>query len=424
MDSNIRDILGNLMVFLAIFAIAGKSPRREWFAVRFLVSCAAFCAVRYLVFRYVLPLFPDEYANYVRMVLFSVLVLCSAMIAFVSYEFDFFSALFCGSVGYCVQHGANKMVDIFLRYYYPDGQPAVYYAIFVGTGLLVILILFLSARRKHIDRIAVDNRLALFFAVLLVVITIVLDILSRRATETREQTLAMFSFYSFLLTALLLSFEMSLLTTRRTEQELETVRAILEGEQDQYLYEKSMMDLINIRTHDLKHRFAALDEDSRVKAEKEIKPLLDAYDTRIETSNPALNVILTRKNFTCKEKGIQLTAAVSGECIEFMDEVDIYSLFGNILDNAIEASEKLEDPEKKVISLSVRQTGYFVTIHEENYTADRPRFEDGLPQTTKPDAELHGFGMKSIRMITERYGGNINIETKDDRFSLDILFPV
>ena len=357
MNALIQDLLGNIMVFLTMFAIVVKSSRRKWFAFRFLLSCAVFCAVRYLIFHYVVPLFPQESRSYIRMIGFSALVLLAALVAYASYEFNFFSALFCGSVGYCVQHVANKIITI-VKYLYPDWLPGVYYAVFILAGLLAILFLTRAVRKKHIDRISVDNLPALFFTTLLIIMAVVLDILSWKAHGSRQAVMSMYSMYSFLLTALLLSVELSLLSTRRAEEELETVRAILEEEHDQYHYEKSMIDLINIRAHDLKHQFAALDQESKERAEKEIRPLLEAYDTRIETSTPALNVILTRKNFTCKENGIQLIAAVNGECVGFMDEADIYSLFGNILDNAIEASEKLEDPEKKVISLSVRQSGY------------------------------------------------------------------
>ena len=152
--------------------------------------------------------------------------------------------------------------------------------------------------------------------------------------------------------------------------------------------------------------------------------MIEAYDSSFRTGNVALDVVLTRENFNCKEKNVKLTCVANGACLNFMSEVDVYSLFGNILDNAIEASEKLEDPEKRIISLTVSQEGYFVNIHAENYFCDHLTFTDGLPETTKLDTVYHGYGLKSIRMLVQKYEGSLKISTNEDRFVLDILFSV
>ena len=157
---------------------------------------------------------------------------------------------------------------------------------------------------------------------------------------------------------------------------------------------------------------------------KSLQSVVDGYDSSFETGNTALDVILTRKNFRCKESGIELTCAVNGESLSFMSEVDVYSLFGNILDNAIEAAEKLDDKEKRVVSLSLEKRDYFIYVHAENYFSGKLSYSGGVPRTTKNDGGLHGYGIKSIRMLVDKYGGNTKIDTKEDRFLLDLMFPV
>ena len=152
--------------------------------------------------------------------------------------------------------------------------------------------------------------------------------------------------------------------------------------------------------------------------------MLEAYNSRFKTENAALDVILSRKSFVCHERHIHFTVMADGKALNFMREADIYSLFGNILDNAIEAAGKLENSEQKVIKLSVEREGYFVSIHEENYFSEKLEFEDGLPKTTKPETVYHGFGMKSIRMLAGQYDGSVKIAVEGNRFILDILFPV
>jgi hypothetical protein len=63
------------------------------------------------------------------------------------------------------------------------------------------------------------------------------------------------------------------------------------------------------------------------------------------------------------------------------------------------------------------------SISVENYydLGAQPTFEDGLPQTTKADKANHGFGMRSMRAIAERYGGTLVARAEDGTFSLDIM---
>ena len=180
----------------------------------------------------------------------------------------------------------------------------------------------------------------------------------------------------------------------------------------------------NIKVHDIQKQLQGLDDASRQRATEELDPVLEAYNSRFRTENPALDVILSRKSFVCHERHIHLTAMADGKALDFMREADVYSLFGNILDNAIEAAEKLEKSEQKVIKLSVEKQGYFVYIHEENYFSDTLEFEDGLPRSTKPNTVYHGFGMKSIRMLASQYDGSVKIVIDGNRFILDILFPI
>ena len=151
---------------------------------------------------------------------------------------------------------------------------------------------------------------------------------------------------------------------------------------------------------------------------------MNAYDSSFHTGNIALDVVLTRESFSCGEKNISMTCLADGKCLDFISEVDIYSLFGNILDNAIEATEKVPDPEKRLLTLDIAQEGYFVHIRVENYFTDKLTFTNGLPDSTKGDSLYHGFGMKSIKMLVQKYGGSLKVYTKGERFVLDIMFSV
>ncbi|MCR5031950.1 MAG: ATP-binding protein, partial [Lachnospiraceae bacterium] len=152
----------------------------------------------------------------------------------------------------------------------------------------------------------------------------------------------------------------------------------------------------------------------------------------MNTGNRVLDVVLTTKSLQCQKKDITLNAMVDGDLLSSIHVKDICSLFGNLIDNAIEATQMLEDPEKRLITLSVRNRNKFIIIECENYANDpsgnlknsRSRSLFGgrlLPRTTKPDAVRHGYGLKSITQIAEKYDGAMKCSYEDGWFKVKVL---
>ena len=119
-----------------------------------------------------------------------------------------------------------------------------------------------------------------------------------------------------------------------------------------------------------------------------------------------------------------MTAMCDGEKLDFMPAHEIYALFGNILDNGIEAVRALPDADMRVIKLKIIAQNEMLSIRQQNYTTSPLAFAGGLPQTTKNDKKLHGYGVKSIDRIVKSYGGGCIFSTEDDIFTLDILLPL
>lgn len=120
----------------------------------------------------------------------------------------------------------------------------------------------------------------------------------------------------------------------------------------------------------------------------ELKRAISIFDISIKTGNEALDVILAEKSLFCEKNNIKLNSIVSGECLKFMSSSDIYSLFGNAIDNAIEAVENLEETSKRIISISVKESMGMVSIHFENYYSGQLVLDNGMPVTTKNDKKI------------------------------------
>ena len=134
--------------------------------------------------------------------------------------------------------------------------------------------------------------------------------------------------------------------------------------------------------------------------------------------------MLTNKNLECMKHKITLTAVVDGSLFSFMDVMDICSIFGNALDNAIESVRKIKDYEKRIIHVDASSEKNFLLIRFENYYEGEIKFHNELPVTTKVQKHIHGYGLKSLIYTVHKYRGEVNIDTKDQWFRLRILIPL
>lgn len=210
--------------------------------------------------------------------------------------------------------------------------------------------------------------------------------------------------------------------------ELASIDAQLKSQHQEYLQSKENIESIGRLAHDLKHQIAALraqvDPEHMAAGFEQLEASVQQYSAQQHTGNPVLDVILTAKTHTCADKGITFTAVADGKLLDGMSSMDIASLFGNALDNAIEATSKLSDPEKRLIRLALYRQGQFVVLRVENYYDSALKTDtEGNLRTTKKDARSHGFGVKSIRHIVQQYGGEVTIRTKDHWFTLTALVP-
>ncbi len=112
---------------------------------------------------------------------------------------------------------------------------------------------------------------------------------------------------------------------------------------------------------------------------------------------------------------------IDGSLFNFLTEREIYSLFGNALDNALEAVSKIEDPEKRMITLKSNSRGDLVVLQVENtYAGDMTLSENALPHTTKTGSG-HGFGLRSISRLAEKHGGSMSLRTENGVFKLSVI---
>lgn len=235
-------------------------------------------------------------------------------------------------------------------------------------------------------------------------------------------------FYAMLCCFFVLWVQASQRKRTRLQAELEVQRQLRVKQQEQYELSRENIALINRKCHDLKHQVAALrtvrGEEAREASLREIERSVMIYDAIVKTGNEVLDTVLTEKSLLCDREHITMTCVADGSKLDFMDAVDLYTIFGNALDNAIESVLAIPDPERRVIVVTVYSRSNLLLIQLENYYEHEMSFENGLPVTTKEQNGYHGFGMKSIRCTAEKYGGIMTVHTEDHLFILRVSIPM
>ncbi len=219
--------------------------------------------------------------------------------------------------------------------------------------------------------------------------------------------------------ALLIQYMLHYMVQFKSEYLL--LRRIREEERQQFEISREQAELINIKCHDLKHKLRSLEPHLPKSEIDSMREIIDSYDGVYRTGNDALDIVLNEKNMRCRSKNIALTYMGPGEELSFLEDMDVYSMLGNILDNAIDAADKFESPEKRVISMTLQRKGDFVCLNTINYLADDLSFADGLPRTTKEGEQgYHGYGLKSVREIARRHHGGISVSAADGIFCMSV----
>lgn len=217
-------------------------------------------------------------------------------------------------------------------------------------------------------------------------------------------------------------YEMAVLRNERN-----VFARLMEEKRLQYEFSKENIEIVNRKCHDLKHQLLALeaaDGSERRKMIEETKKSVEIYDSVVRTGNEVLDVLLTEKSVLCARRGIRFSCMVRVERLGDIGIIDLYTMLGNAMDNAMECVEQFADKEKKVISLNAETKGKMLCFSVENYYEGEIVLFRGIPATSKKDKENHGIGVRSIQRLAQSYGGDIRINLQNHIFVLQIAVPL
>lgn len=388
-------------------------PKRKGFAWRLPVAVIASGIIEYLLrmIEWHIPVF----------VFFRMLVTIAVTVAAMFFVFkgSFLSVLSACVAGVAVQHIGHHISKIIAMLPFFGKWNVIMEFISV---VILAAALFPTAGRFLAKNRYYENYDKRMIAVSIIIILVVIGITRfARVADLNLYIQLAISLYAIICCIMALFIQLFLHNFTILKSNYYVLQRINEEEKKQYNLSRTNTELLNIKCHDLKHfllsRKNLPEEESRA-----LENIIETYDNLYKTGSDALDIILNEKSLYCKKSGISLSFMGDGKNFDFMSVMDIYSMFGNILENAIEAAEKLETEAKKTISIVAKRQGDMICVNCVNFFKERlPAFDGSLlPTTKKSGAGFHGYGLKSIRSIAEKYGGGIGIDTDGDVFILNV----
>ena len=428
-----------LQILIAELIFCKYLKKRKYFYLRIIISFLFAISISFLV-----PIITENtlYGSF----LFFILFLFSIVILVFLYQENFKIIVFVASCGFTLQHIASEIYELIyasigisdtsnvygnLNYGSINGVIlfgndwfliVLYFSIYFLIYLLFSQILMDKCKRENIINLSKISLFFIFIFIILVDVIFGAVVIWSIPNNGNKTSLIMLHIYNIACCMLILFLMFELVRRRNAETELIIIKELHTREKEKYEIAKKNRDILNLKCHDLKHQIHNIGKARDLKNEviNEIEETINIYDTIYNTGLEALDVILGEKDMLCRKENIRFTSIVDGKLLSFMDDVDAYSLFGNLVDNAIEALK--DEAQKRVISLIIKGQGDFVSISIQNFFSKQLRFENGLPITTKKDKNYHGYGIQSIKMICEKYNGTLSINTNDNIFSVNILF--
>ena len=201
------------------------------------------------------------------------------------------------------------------------------------------------------------------------------------------------------------------------QKEMDVLNLLYDRQRQQYQVARQSVQIINSRCNELMLQIANLRKlGTGVSAPGILEDADRAtrlFDANRNTGNEVLDVVLPEKVLLCESRGIQLNTVVNGSCLDFIEAGDLYALFANALDYAVESAIQMSDPDRRSIDFRVFVRQGFVVV---NVTSPQRSVENR-------EARPAQYEQKVVKHIVKKYHGTFTLEEKDGFFSISILFP-
>lgn len=413
-------------VFLLLF------PRRETFWLRAAGASAAYLTGLRVLYEAVSRVPGRHIAVYT--VYYVVVFLLTLLAMRLCFAMTGRELLFAGVGGYALQHMAYGATQLMLYFRPLDaGTPGGYFGLYFFFYLLLPPVFYFALIRQQFDREGLQKRdwRLIGISVLVLAVNITLNQMLRLEPAAEGSAFlrqCICSIYIILCCCMELFLLFYIPRESRLRSESELMEKMIHTMDARLRLSRKSIGIINKRCHEIKcqlHELKAQNERLAQNVQvQEIEQAIAVYDSGYQTGSLALDFVLNERSPLMEEEKIQFSCMADGAQLAFMRRTDVFTLFGNALDNALECVLQEKDTEKRFVDLRVSCQGEMVHIHLSNTCTTPVKFRDGFPVGDESGPALHGFGVRSIAHIMEKYDGILSFRQQNGRFILDAACPI
>ncbi len=406
-------------LFSALFLFTINLEKRKYFILRnilFIFAIAFFCFIR--------AYFPST-TIYTKIISYFVLYLVCFAFNYFIYNATLRTILYCTIGGIIAQHTSYVLSDFF-RYLIETNYHNLILAnciyIIFTVAIYTLLFFIFSFHQDPRDYAKLQRGIIIISSLILFVICIfVIQFFEFYRSEVSFHYYVLFVILDT--TCCISIYLIQKISYTSAKNAIET--EIFKNRINQYESMQNVIEVMNIRIHDLKHQLHKIEKENSASPEaiSQLNESISKYKSFSRCGNDVIDAILTEKNIKFEKESIIFTYFLNGKLFDNFSTLDIHSIFGNALDNAIEFLITLPK-ENRFLTIRSFEKGNIAKVSFENTYIGKPKFnKQGLLDTTKDNSMYHGFGLKSIKATIKKYNGSMSITIEDNTFKLQLLFP-
>ena len=421
-QSFLTEMLATIIVFLI------PMNKKKLYGLKFILVCALAYALisRYslnwmLITKPVHGVLDTTIRLFPTMLYYGIHIGFLIVAIYISVDTSIMETVYIVSIAYASEHIAycmRMLIEYNTSAQIDNKTPVVYV---LAHGVVCVASYYLLAKPMTKDgHYRIDAITSIWTGVFVIFLVLVLSLIS--FVEGFQYIHAV---YATMACFLLLSMQRGQVIARLEEEEFAFREKLWNQKKMQYELSKDAMAVVNQNYHDLKHKIAAVnamtDEERRQEALQRMEENIGIYDSVVHTENELLDTVLTEKRLACGRKKITMSCICDGKSMLFMDGLDLYTLLGNALDNAIEAAEKVPESER-YLSVQIQNKLGMTIVEIRNPIVTVPTIKNGILSTTKKDKESHGYGINSMKEIVKKYDGIFEYKVFDKSFMVRMIF--
>lgn len=202
------------------------------------------------------------------------------------------------------------------------------------------------------------------------------------------------------------------------QKEMDALNLLYDRQRKQYQIARQNVQIINRKCHELKVQIADLrrlqPDEAATQSLDEAEQAARMYDANAATGNEVLDVVLTEKSLLCEAQRIRLNCVADGTCLAAIEPGDLYALFSNLLDQAIDAAAQQQNDRRMIDLLVCRRQGFAVI------NVIGPALSGSQPD----HGRRHSYELKVARRVVQKYSGAMATEPRGELFAVKIVMPL